>query len=262
MKNNTQGFITNKLLSLLLAAAMMLTLGMTAAALNDDTDIVLEDFDDVDVIELEDVPAADPAGETHAEPEEAADSDIVIELEEVNEPEITVDSVGLDYDEYYYACLADVADELNSLTEEQLAQIKEIWINNRFIIGTADEILGTYSFDFLSREASYILYMANSRYCNIYINETYTGDADNLERLNYLNTALVNSLKNQDLDSISPDGAIGDLLVELYETIISMELQEEEEVGRPVMMELYNNYGLERGEADFEEFIGIVADMK
>lgn len=190
MKNkmNTQGFTTGKFIALLLVAAMILTLGVTAAASADNG----ED-EEITIVEAEELIVDD---QTIADDDSAEitviDEDTLIKAAEdakessrVNGPRSSVSAISSAESEAEYPWLnliEKTAPEFQALSDEQIRQYREIWLQNDFVYSAMDGMIDRYSqIGGLSAEAMFAMYLANAWSCAEFTKEYYVGNERFLE---------------------------------------------------------------------------------
>lgn len=271
MKNKLEGFTTGRILALLLVAAMILTLGLTAAASADDgedeeiavIDIAVPaeettaDFEEIAVLDEETLIKATEEAKKEAEEAKQAAEELKQEMVEPKEGD-NKENEKRDDNIPWTASAENVASEYQSLSDNQLAQYREIWVRNDFVFHTMPDMMAIYAeVGGLSTEAQFAMYLANAWCCAEYTKEYYTGNERYLAAFdalceNYYELAQITDV----VDSIE---TMYEAYAEGIQALNELKQAEDESNGVESFTEIFIAYGnTERAEADADAFFTIV----
>ena len=154
-----------------------------------DIEIIPEDEPEEQVTEVVSEEESAEENEPEYDPEEEIIEEF-FELEETNplyedlvlgdlpDPEVEENAISPDVADFPWAYLIEkAAPEFQSLSREQLARYREIWIENAFVYNTMPEMMALYAdVGGLSPDAQFAMYLANAWFCAEFTKEYYVGN--------------------------------------------------------------------------------------
>ncbi len=288
MKNRLEGFTTGRILALLLVAAMILTLGLTAAASADegeDEEIAVieiaepaeeetEDFEEIAVLDEETLIKAAEEAKLAAEEEArraAEEARLAAEEEARKAAETSQIDQALEYEStYLYGPVADeiveaAAAEIAAMSEEQRMEVAEIWNNNHLVYNNPEEMLSVYLIDGVSPQAAFVLILANTDAHVAYINNGFSGaDRRYLEKYDESYARICMALSALGVTDLSDEDVRALLLTEIAEAYAGMRWAEENEeagTGASTMFDVANTYWDGQSEQDIAEFYKLCEEI-
>ena len=151
----------------------------------------------------------------------------------------------------------DVVREISQLDDESKAKIEDIWVDNAYSFQSADEMFEHYGIVGLSKNASNLLFVANTIGSFRYVCENYTGDPVYLNQLIRVMENCAYSLCGAN-DLSATGEAVSDVYMDTYLGICAAEEMEIQACGESELLDLYCRYGEEQGKLDCEEFFGMM----
>lgn len=294
MKKYNEGSASDKIIALVLVAALVLSFGVTALALGADD----EPLDIIDIEEpyaeeqlVEEPSVEDQPAEKQAAEEQPAEDLIEVEFiedpsaeapvvdgTEVEDELIEVEAVEKLSDEtseieegqeYLYgpindSIIAAAAQEIATLSEEQKNQIIDTWEQNCLVYNSPEEMLSVYYMEGMSEQAAFVLILANIDAHVAYINHYFPGeDRTYLDKYNDAYAVICESLNEMgiNLADVTERNVLIENISEAYAAMRWAEENEEAGTGERSMFNVANTYWDEQAGIDVRAFLTLCEEI-
>lgn len=151
-------------------------------------------------------------------------------------------------------------DEFASLNEEERTAITQTWASNSFGVKDSDEMLGVYG-EYLSKDASAVLFIWNAQCCADYVRENFDGDQHYISDVEVsLHRCIMDfvALWSKGLPQEDFENALSENLTELRRALIAV-VGSNEDYMAPIS-DLMKEYGSAQGAKDAEAFFRLIDD--